>query len=237
MKKGIVRNWAYKSPNEPYGDLGITNGQNFGGYLGGVIIERTSDYKPVGHIANARTFPYHVRYGIVDSLTEDAVREAALQLEIEGCRFIASGGGALGMFQKAVADAVELPTYMTPLMQLKWIRIALRSSETVLILSDLCEKEAEAVFAACGIDEAAYSDCVYMQTQPRTMDADSVLEYLEENDVIANNNIKAVLLDTQLFAGREEDLKQRFGINVWDMKKLMGYVSKAVGQKPRHGFL
>lgn len=246
MKKEIVRNWAYKNAYDPYGDLGITDGQNFGGYLGGILIARTSDYKPVGHIANARTYPFHVRYGIVESIAEQSadaaavaeeVKHASLQLEIEGCRFIVSSGGKFGKYQKLVSDVVDLPTYMTPLMQLKWIQIALRSEESVLILSDLCQAEAKEVMEACGIGEDAYGKCVYIQTDPNTMDAGSLLENLAQSNAITSNNVKAVLLDTQVFAGKEELLKERFGVNVWTMNKLMRYVAKAVGQKPRHGFL
>ena len=68
------------------------------------------------------------------------------------------------------------------------------------------------------------------------MDAEAIYAYLEQNNVLAENNIKAVLLDTQVFAGAG-CVKDRLGVNVWDMFKLMGYVKKAVCQVPREGFL
>ena len=125
---------------------------------------------------------------------------------------------------------------MTPLMQLKWIKIGLKSDENILILSDLPAARAAEVFQACGVPEEVYDSAVYLQVDRSKMDAESIYTYLAENNVLAENNIKAVLLDTQVFAGTG-CVKDRLGVNVWDMYKLMGYVKKAVCQKPREGFL
>jgi len=246
MKEGIVRNWGYYGPNNPYGDLKITEGQCFAGFVAGILIAEASDYKPVGHIANALSFPYGVRYSIIKSISDpnadeetiaNEIREAAKQLEIEGVRFIVSGGRELGKYQQVVADAVDLPVFMTSLMQLKWIKIGLRSAEKILVLSDMPAEKAVEVCKACGVPQEYYDDCVYLQIDPATMDAASVLDYLKTNNIIDENNIKAALLDTQIFAEDPEALKKAFGINVWTMQKLMGYVKKAVCQKPRQGFL
>lgn len=245
MKDNIVRNWGYHGPNDTYGDLKITNGQCFAGFIAGILVADTTEYKPVGHIANARTFPYGVRYSVVKSITDpnadeetivNEIKEKVLQLEVEGCRFIVSDGGLFGKYQKLVAATVDLPVFMTPLMQLKWIKIGLKSDENILILSDLPAARAAEVFQACGVPEEVYDSAVYLQVDRSKMDAESIYTYLAENNVLAENNIKAVLLDTQVFAGTG-CVKDRLGVNVWDMYKLMGYVKKAVCQKPREGFL
>lgn len=245
MKDNIVRNWGYHGPNDGYGDLKITNGQCFAGFIAGILVADTREYKPVGHIANARTFPYGVRYSVVKSITDpnadeqtiiSEIKEKVLQLEVEGCRFIVSDGGIFGKYQKLVASTVDLPVFMTSLMQLKWIKIGLKSDENILILSDLPAAKAAEVFEACGVPEEVYEDAVYLQVDRSKMDAEAIYAYLEQNDVLAANNIKAVLLDTQVFAGTG-CVKDRLGVNVWDIYKLMGYVKKAVCQTPREGFL
>ncbi len=245
MKDNIVRNWGYHGPNDHYGDLKITNGQCFAGFIAGVLVADTREYKPVGHIANARTFPYGVRYSVVKSITDpnadeetiiSEIKEKVLQLEIEGCRFIVSDGGLFGKYQKVVAATVDLPVFMTSLMQLKWIKIGLKSDENILVVSDLSTDKATEVFQACGVPEEIYDSVVYLQVDRSKMDAESIYAYLEQNHVLAENNIKAVLLDTQVFAGTG-CVKDRLGVNVWDMYKLMGYVKKAVCQTPREGFL
>lgn len=245
MKDNIVRNWGYQGPNDSYGDLKITNGQCFAGFIAGILVADTREFKPVGHIANARTFPYGVRYAVVKSITDpnadeqtviEEIKEKVLQLEVEGCRFIVSDGGIFGKYQKLVAATVDLPVFMTPLMQLKWIKIGLKSDENILILSDLPAAKAAEVFQACGVPEEIYDNAVYFQVDRSKMDAEAIYAYLEQNNVLAENNIKAVLLDTQVFAGAG-CVKDRLGVNVWDMFKLMGYVKKAVCQVPREGFL
>ena len=164
------------------------------------------------------------------------IKEKVLQLEVEGCRFVVSDGGIFGKYQKLVAETVDLPVFMTPLMQLKWIKIGLKSDENILVLSDLPAAKAAEVFQACNVPEEIFDNVVYLQVDRSKMDAEAIYAYLEQNNVLAENNIKAVLLDTQVFAGAS-CVKDRLGVNVWDMFKLMGYVKKAVCQVPREGFL
>ena len=245
MKENIVRNWGYVGSTDQYGDLHITEGQCFAGFIAGILVPNDKTEKKIGNLANARTFPFPVRYAIVDSIsdpnaTEEKISaeivEKAKQLELEGCRFISSTGGEFGKYQKQVAAAVDLPVYLTALSQLKWIKIGLKSSENILVLSDLPQEKAIEVFERCGVGKEVYNDCVFVQTNPATMDPKEVLRYLKET-VIRQNSVKAVLLDTELFSSLEESVKSYLGINVWDMQKLMGYVSRAVCQRPRNGFI
>lgn len=245
MKDTIVRNWGYHGPNDQYTDLKITNGQCFAGFIAGILVTDTRDYKPVGHIANARSFPYGVRYAVVKSITdptatreqiEQEIREKALQLEVEGCRFIVSDGGLFGKYQKLVANTVDLPVFLTPLAQLKWIKIGLKSDEKILVLSELAFEDAEEIFRLCGAPQEALNSTLYLRVDRQQMDAEAIYTWLEQNRILEENNVKAVLLDTQIFAG-SGSVKERLHVNVWDSFKLMGYLKKAVCQVPREGFL
>lgn len=125
---------------------------------------------------------------------------------------------------------------MTALSQLKWIKIGLKSSENILVLSDLPQAKAIEVFESCDIPKEIYDNCVFVQTNAATMNPEEVFVYLKEN-VIQQNSIKAVLLDTELFSALEKSVKDYLGLNVWDMHKLMGYIFRAVCQHPRNGFI
>lgn len=245
MKDNIVRNWGYIGPDDKYGDLHITEGQCFAGFIAGILVPDDKTEKKIGNIANARTFPYPVRYAVVKSISDKnatdeeiaaEITEKAKQLELEGCRFITSAGGALGKYQKIAAAAVDLPVYLTALQQIKWIKIGLKSCENILVLSDLTQEKAVEVFKSCGIDKEIYDDCIFVQTNPASMDPEGVLKYLKES-VIEQNSVKAVLLDTELFSTLEISVKDYLNLNVWDTKKLMRYVSRAVCQRPRTGFI
>ncbi len=238
MKQGYVRNWGYLGPGDFYGDLAITEGQTFSGFAAGVLVPDRRDPKPVGHVANAKTFPFPVRYLTVAAplaSCEDEVREKARQLELEGCRFIVSAGGELGLYQNVVAEEVDLPVYMTPLIQLPWIRAGLKSSETVLIVSDLTQQQAERVFERCAVSKESYDDCLFFRANYREMTGESALDSMIRRRVVEKNHIRAVLLDTQIFAGLP--VRERLGVAVWDMGRLMRYVERAARQRPRYGFL
>ncbi|MBO4433644.1 MAG: hypothetical protein J5852_08950 [Clostridia bacterium] len=245
MKENIVRNWGYVGPADKYGDLHITEGQCFAGFIAGILVSDDKSEKKIGNIANARTFSFPVRYAVVKSISDKnategeiaaEIAEKSRQLELEGCRFITSSGGAFGKYQKIASTAVDLPVYLTALGQLGWIKTGLKSCEKILVLSDLPQKDAVEVFKICGIDKEIYDDCVFVQTNPDSMDPKEVLTYLKEK-VIKQNSVKAVLLDTELFCELGQDVKDYLNLNVWDMKKLMGYVSRAVCQRPREGFI
>jgi len=244
MKNDLVRNWGYQGTYDKYGDLYITNGQCFAGCIAGILVSDTCDYKPVGHVANALTYPFSVRYEIVSSITEGKdeetvtkeLQEKALELETVGCRYIAAEGGKFGKYQDAITAVVDIPVYLSPLMQLPWIKVGIKKSEGVLILSDLSAYEAEEVFAVYGIEKEIYENCTFIEVK-KDMPPEVVLQYLDESEILEEQNTKAVLIDTQKFAENNSIFKDLYGLYVWDMEKLMNYVYRGVCQKPREGFL
>jgi hypothetical protein len=59
---------------------------------------------------------------------------AAKQLELESCRAIIGACGYFEHFQKRVADALDIPVYLSSIIQVPWIRVGLRSDQQIGIL-------------------------------------------------------------------------------------------------------
>lgn len=88
-----------------------------------------------GDVRNASAFPYPIQYEIVEGIDikqllwhEDKspclepILAAAKKLERMGCRAIAAECGYFAYFQPEVADAVDIPVFMSSLLQVPFIQ-------------------------------------------------------------------------------------------------------------------
>ncbi|MCP4722052.1 MAG: aspartate/glutamate racemase family protein, partial [Desulfobacteraceae bacterium] len=88
-----------------------------------------------GDVRNASAFPYPIQYEIVEGIDirkllwdEDKspclepILKAAKKLERMGCRAIAAECGYFAFFQPEVAEAVDIPVFMSSLLQVPFIQ-------------------------------------------------------------------------------------------------------------------
>jgi hypothetical protein len=88
-----------------------------------------------GDVRNASAFPYPIQYEIVEGIDNRAlvwdqdkspclapILAAAGKLERMGCRAIAAECGYFAYFQKDVAGAVDIPVFMSSLLQVPFIQ-------------------------------------------------------------------------------------------------------------------
>jgi len=121
-------------------DLGINhivtrkNHTCYGMGLGIMVLDDAYPGFP-GDVRNASAFPYPVQYEIckgVDNYTlvwepdktpcRDPILQAARSLERMGCRAIAAECGYFAYFQKDVAGSVDVPVFMSSLLQVPFIQ-------------------------------------------------------------------------------------------------------------------
>src|SRR5579883_2087238 len=130
----------------------------------GVLCLETYFTKIPGHIRNPETFHFPVKYKVVQGasparlvLQSDPALlqpfiDAARELEAEGCAAITGSCGFLALFQKELADAVEVPLFASSLLQVPLINRFLRRHQSVGILtarkSSLTARHLEATGAA-----------------------------------------------------------------------------------------
>ncbi|QDR79131.1 aspartate/glutamate racemase family protein [Sporomusa termitida] len=100
-----------------------------------------------GDVRNASAFPYPIQYEIAEGVTNktlvydenpaqcrEAVIAAATKLERLGCRAIAAECGYFAFFQKDVAVAVDVPVFMSSLLQVPFIQQVISPSKAVGII-------------------------------------------------------------------------------------------------------
>ena len=100
--------------------------------LGVILLDDTYPGFP-GDVRNPSAFPYPIQYEVAENLAiaelvldpdkdkyADVIIKAARKLEKMGCRAILAECGYFAYFQKQVAEAVNVPVFMSSLLQVGW---------------------------------------------------------------------------------------------------------------------
>lgn len=156
-----------------YRDLGINHVQtrkNHTCYGMGIGIMVLDDAYPgfAGDVRNASAWPFPVQYEICEKVDNKAlvwdqdktpcrepILKAARRLERMGCRAIAAECGYFAYFQKDVAGSVDVPVFMSSLLQVPFIQNVIGPRKQVGIVCAQKRFLTEAHLRNVGIDPAS----------------------------------------------------------------------------------
>jgi hypothetical protein len=135
----------------------------YGMGLGIIILDDVYPGFP-GDVRNASAFPFPIQYEIAEGVDivalvneEDKspclepIQRAAKKLEKLGCRAIAAECGYFAYFQKDIAAHVEVPVFMSSLLQVPWAQQLIGPNRVVGLLASLRSAMTEAHLEAVGI--------------------------------------------------------------------------------------
>jgi hypothetical protein len=135
----------------------------YGMGLGIIILDDVYPGFP-GDVRNASAFPFPIQYEIAEGVDIHAlvfeedkspclepIQRAAKKLEMMGCRAIAAECGYFAYFQKEVAGYVDVPVFMSSLLQVPWAQQLIGPNKVVGLLAALKERMTDAHLAAVGI--------------------------------------------------------------------------------------
>ncbi|MDO4572836.1 MAG: aspartate/glutamate racemase family protein [Clostridia bacterium] len=118
-----------------------------------------------GDVRNASAFPYPIQYEIAEGVTNktlvydqnpaqcrEAVLRAAKKLERMGCRAVAAECGYFAFFQRDVAAALEIPVFMSSLLQVPFIQQVIGPRRQVGIVCAQKQFLSEAHLKNVGVD-------------------------------------------------------------------------------------
>jgi len=142
----------------------LRTGFNIYGIKIGILGLESYYSKLPGHIKNAATFEFPVRYKVVKDATPERIVEladmsllepfieAAKELEREGIEAITTSCGFLCLFQKEMADAVNIPVFASSLIQVPMLSKMLDEHKKVGIITASKSSLTSKHFNAVGID-------------------------------------------------------------------------------------
>lgn len=258
----IVRNWGYVGPNTDLGDLHITQGQYMAGFPVGIMTLDAWLPKPPGYTSQACSYDFPVRYLLVQGADQKRIHggdgdllpaliATARQLERDGCRMISSTCGYFGNFQAEVADAVDIPVYLSSVCQVPWIRVGLKSSQKIGVLCGDAPSLKFRLFASCGISREDYERCVIYGAQdapifssfihkPGHYDVEGVkgeLVSIAKNMVRDHPDIGAILLECTDMPPHAADIQRAVNLPVFDSVTMIKFIKNVVCQTPYYGFI
>lgn len=223
------------------------------------IITVDLDYpKLPGNVANATTFDFPVTYKKVcfeierlfagDPTLVDVVIEAAKELEQEGVRAIVGACGFFAHFQDAVANAVNVPVFLSSLTQLPLIKLGMGSQQKILVLAADAPSVTNDMLAHVGTDNErlivqnvgdreAFAPIRWGKT---TLDNQALIDDLVELCLERKKEhpeIGAILLECSDLPPYAADIQNATGLPVYDFITLINWIHAGVVQRPYYGWL
>ncbi len=226
---------------------------SYGEAIGILLIENYVPYIP-GDTANATTYRYPVRFQPVVGLTVEKlfnhdmdsleeITRCALTLQENGVRAITGDCGFLALFQKELSEAVDVPLFLSSLLQLNFIFPILPSDAEVIIITANSEALIPLLFERLSVQQkyvdrcriSGLEDCpaftVPVFDEEGEYDTEEVQQCVVERALDMKKKYpkaKAVLLECSLLPPFAKAVADATSLPVFDYITMIDYVHDSV---------
>jgi hypothetical protein len=228
--------------------------------IGILLLDTAVPFLP-GDVANASTYDYPVRFQKVggfsvaraigkDPSVFDALRNAAEELVAQGVRAVTGDCGFMVFHQQRLADALDVPVFLSSLLQIPFIGAIIGRSAKVGVITANDRSLDDALLAAAGVENpervavAGLQDCraFYRFAIEETGSLDSVAVESEVVDTArrlaeAQPAVKALLLECSLLPPYAAAVQQAVNMPVFDYITMIDFVFRAVVKHSYTGFM
>jgi len=248
-------------------DVSIPEGQMVGGTAIGIIMMGPVwlPWMP-GNICNATTFNFPVLYKMMEEVVAlemvvatkphpqvlEWVIAAGKELEKQGCRAITANCGYFGNYQKKVAAALNVPVFLSPLMQIPIIQCALKPDQKVGVIctNGRILRAAPDLLKNCGVDDLSSVVIGGAEDFPEFDESFNVgvgrvnnvkveqeLVSLAKQMVSKNPEIGALVLECTEMPPYAWAIQKAVRLPVFDYVTMINWVYDAVVRRPFAGFI
>ncbi len=247
----------------------VRGGKPFYGQAIGILTFDGKHFPMIpGDVANATSYQYPVRIKVVPGLEDNpyppiqetdgqfkpevlSLNEAAQELESDGVRAIVLACGFFSLVQKAIADAVNIPVFASPLLIIPQILIMLKSSQKLCVLT-ASQRLLSADFfhavgvkdmsriALVGLDQSEEFNMTHMGGPSIEMDVAQLREdvlTVAQGAVAADTDIGAILIECSNLPCYSADVQEATGLPVFDYIMCVDMLFRAVVQRRFDGYL
>jgi len=233
----------------------------YGEAIGILILDATYPCIP-GNVGNATTYDFPVRYKVVKDATIERLLtrrdpslvqpfiDAARELEDEGVKAITGACGFMALFQKQIRQSVNIPVFMSSLLQIPFIHQIITPGKKVAVITADSTAITPDHFLNVGVSPdiplviAGMENCpeFYSAVLKEKGSLDSHKIELEIVDVvkqllIQNRDIGAFLLECSDLPPYGAAVFRETGLPVFDYITMIKHVYTALSQKPYSGFM
>lgn len=234
----------------------------YGFSIGILMLDCNIPFVP-GDVGNASSYDFPVQFLLVPGATGDAVVgrqdpaleprfvEAAQQLVAQGVRAITGDCAYMGAYQRAVSDSVEVPVFLSSLMQVPMVASMLRGRDKLAVLVANGQTVSDRLLEPVGIVGEVRERCVFRGLEDKEHFASVCLEDRGELDlaqmeadmvetarevVSQHPDVRAFLLECSDMPPYSAAVQRATGLPVFDWIGFINYVHHAVVQRPYQGF-
>lgn len=237
----------------------IRDADTYGHAIGILLLDYRGPFIP-GDVGNATSYGYPVLYKVVKGLTFEAVKsgdqailpdiiEAAKELERFGVRGISSDCGFLIKYQKAVAEAVRVPVFMSSLLQIPFLAMTLDPSRPVGCLTaarralgnqvlEMAGVRSEINVVVHGMDDYEHFKWSILE-EGGELDSDLIEgEIVTEAKAMhaAYPDLAAIVLECSLMPPYSAAVQKATGLPVFDFLTMIDYFYAGTHQTPYQGY-
>jgi hypothetical protein len=254
MSNGLIPSWQHVN------EVSVRKDQVIAGHSIGILVLEIWYPLLPGNVANASTYDFPVLFGVVRGATLKQVLtadpsllsllvEKGRELEGQGIRAIAGACGYLGNFQKEVAAALNVPVFLSSLLQVPMILRALKREQRVGIICAERDFLTRDVLHACGIDDPSRIVVTDAQGIPEFLNISRSTGHfnseaikvglVDEARKLVNDHaeIGALLLECSDMPPYAWAIQNAIGIPVFDYTTMINWIHTAVVRRPFSGFM
>ncbi|MFT5393452.1 MAG: Asp/Glu/hydantoin racemase [Gammaproteobacteria bacterium] len=248
---------TFRGGEWPDEDLVLSHGQHTAGHAVGILL-LDDFYWPFmpGDVANATTFNFPVLHEIVagsnlaktkhnDDELARLLIDAPAKLQSQGVRAILGGCGFFGHFQSRLAATLEIPVFLSSLVQIPMVLQAIRPQAKIAVFSDVGSLTDE-LLAACGVHQLDRITKVHSTGLPETQKQFATgrlnpavyveqLTSLARDHVRENPDVAAIVAEYTEFPTFAQAVQDAVGLPVYDTTTLAHWVYDSVARKPFAG--
>ena len=248
-------------PDQVNTQISMAKGQLIGGNAIGILV--MNDWYPYlpGDVANASTYNFPVLYKIMEEFTVGRMRRADVvpldllieggkELQKQGVRAIVGACGYFGEYQKEVAAILDVPVFLSSLLQIPIIRRGLKPNQKVgIICAGVADSLTPELLSQCGVDDisdiviAGARDLPEMQSISQSTGSFNGYKLQQElvglaKQFVSNNpDVGAILLECSASPPSCPQEVNAVRLPVFDFSTLIDWVYNAVVRRPFAGFI
>ncbi len=258
-----TRQRAFYNCAPGYEELSIPKGQVMSGLAIGIIVLGVWYPLVPGNVANATTFSFPVHYKLIEGGFSDKIQSpepvpalleqtiaAGRELEQQGCRAIVGACGYFANYQPEVAAALNVPCFLSSLMQIPMISRSLKPGQKVGIICANGDALVPApALENCGVNDRSTVVIAGAQGLPQMKNinqdtghfnnAKFEQELVDFSKQVVNENpdIGAILLECSDIPPYARAIQEAVRLPVFDFTTMINWVYNAVVRRPFAGFM
>lgn len=233
----------------------------YGESIGILILDAAYPCVP-GNVGNASTFDFPVRYKVVKNASIDRLLkqrdpsllapfiEAARELQEEGVKAVTGACGFMALFQRQVAHALDIPVFLSSLLQVPFIYQMLPRGRKIGIISADSSALTSEHFSSVGIspdiplvfggmqNQVEFRDAVLLEKG--TLDSAQIereVVEIAEQMVSRDPDIAVIVLECSDLPPYAAAVQAAVNRPVFDFITMIQYVHSSLVRRPFQGFM